>query len=521
MGDNNHSELGFSETPIVPLVYSPEAVARILSDLESLLADPKSEMTHEDLVNLADTLARLVCDRAMATRIMRMIDSVIVRSSTPDSIDGRTLSKLLSSYAQIGFVEGQLIQFLLQRDSYTEFEPCHIAGIMCALGRMKNEPTSFISPSKLNLIVVRLCNRCTEISVRFSPSEISTLVLSLARFNFRNTKMLKWCIAKIVARMRDLNPQVISNTIYALGKLGYKSTDLLDAACAWCVSRFGLFKTQELANIVYAIGLLEYHNPVFMAKLGDHIPSRMAGYKTQELSITLYSYGQLKISHPRLFLAVGSEIAQRLDECSSQSISNTVYAMSRVHFYHTGLFGALGFALPSRLHDLAPQHISNIMLACGKLGHRDDVLLESICAHIPSRLFEFRPQNIANTVYATGRLGFCYPPLLDAVAEHLPLRLPECVSQDISNIIYAFGQLRYSCPEFFAQCKMHVIDHLAKRMTQKDLSFMASAFRKIHVDLFDDVSPSVSSTYVDSSAVADEDELVAMVEDLMRSTREY
>jgi hypothetical protein len=159
--------------------------------------------------------------------------------------------------------------------------------------------------------------------------------------------------------------------------------------------------------------------------------------------------------------------------------------MSKLGFRHNGLFTALALSLPARLGDLTPQHVSNIMYSFGKLGHRDDALLTAICDHVPSRLWEFRPQNIANTVYATGKLGFYHHPLLSAVASHLPYRLTECVSQDISNIIYSFGLLGFRNDEFLIAVREYVVGELVPSgiMQQKDLSYLASAFRKCGMDI--------------------------------------
>lgn len=465
--------------------YSPEYVRSLLVQLQETLSQPDawSRMTLDEVVAVAETLVRLDVKATETGELLETIDSLIVGSCTPESVDAKNLSKLLNSYAHLGFMTGRLIEFLKIRRSYADMDPCHISGIMFALGKLKiispSGQVPLLSSQDVNQVVGRLSARCAEICEKFSPLEVSTVVFALARLNSRNVKLLNLFSELLAMRIQEASPQIISNTVYAMGKLGYRSMHLLDTVCGSCPPRLGQFKPQELANLVYAFGQLDYRNDTFLLTLADHIPPRLNTFKPQELSITAYAYSQLRVSHPRMFGGIAIQIARRIDDCSPQAISNTVYAMSKVGFRHNGLLTALALSLPSRLAELTPQHISNIMYSFGKLNHRDDVLLEAICNHVPLRLWEFRPQNIANTVYATGKLGFVHQELLSAVAQHLPLRLQECVSQDISNIIYSFGQLGYRNDAFFQAVDAYVKSVLVPRgMQQKDLSYLASAFRK-------------------------------------------
>ena len=476
----------FFEPPIVG--YSPEYVADLLVQLEDTLKAPDAwdRMTVDEVVAVAETLVRL---DVKDTSILQVIDMLVVNYCSPDSLDAKNLSKLLNSYAHLGFLEGQLVGFLKLRKNFADMDPCHISGVMFALGKLKllsggvGGVSSHLSQTELNMVLQKISVKCVEIYDRFSPLEISTVVFALARLNYRNMRLLNAFADVLTARLAEASPQIISNTIYAMGKLGFKSANLLDAVAVNCPGRLGQFKPQELANLVYAFGQLEYRNDNFLLALADHVPPRLSTFKPQELSITAYAYSQLRVSHPRMFAGIAIQIARRIDECSPQAISNTVYAMSKVAFRHNGLLTALALSLPRRLHELTPQHVSNIMYAFGKLNHRDENLLEAICSHVPKRLWEFRPQNIANTVYATGKLGFYHEELLKAVAEHLPLRLSECVSQDISNIVYSFGQLGYRDENFFGSVQQYVQSVLIPRgMQHKDLSYLTSAFRKAGVE---------------------------------------
>ena len=473
--------------------YSAEHVKSLLVQLEETLTQPDawSRMTLEEVVAVAETLVRLDA-KVAETRLLESIDNLIVANCTPDSVDAKNLSKLLNSYAHLGFMDGRLIEFLKLRRSLADMDPCHISGVMFALGKLRmlaaGSQIPHLSHQDLTAVVHRLCLRSGEIFDRFSPLEISTVVFALARLNSRNMRLLNMFSEVLALRIGEASPQIISNTIYAMGKLGYKSVSLLDTVALTCPARLAQFKPQELANLVYAFGQLDYRNDVFLITLADHVPPRLASFKPQELSITAYAYSQLRVSHPRMFGGIAIQIARRIDECSPQAISNTVYAMSKVGFRHNGLLTALALSLPRRLGELTPQHVSNIMYSFGKLNHRDDALLTAICQHVPQRLWEFRPQNIANTVYATGKLGFFHQGLLEAVAEHLPFRLSECVSQDLSNIVYSFGQLGYRNEAFFQVIHGYVKTALIpKGMQQKDLSYLASAFRKAGINLEDDV----------------------------------
>ena len=478
----------FACGPIVG--YSPEYVAELLVQLEATLKAPDAwdRMTVDEVVAVAETLVRLVVKESCAS-ILRVIDTLIVSYCSPDSLDAKNLSKLLNSYAHLGFLEGHLVTFLKLRKSFSDMDPCHISGVMFALGKLKllSAETLIMSHAETSLVLQKLSNRCVEICDRFSPLEISTVVFALARLNYRNMRLLNAFADILTLRLNEASPQIISNTIYAMGKLGFKSRNLLESVASSCPGRLGQFKPQELANLVYAFGQLEYKNEAFLMALADHVPPRLATFKPQELSITAYAYSQLRVSHPRMFAGIAIQIARRIDECSPQAISNTIYAMSKVAFRHNGLLTALSLSLPPRLVELTPQHVSNIMYALGKLNHRDEALLEAICSHVPSRLWEFRPQNIANTVYATGKLGFLHEGLLSAVAEHLPLRLAECVSQDISNIVYSFGQLGYRNEAFFETVQQYVHQVLIPRgMQHKDLSYLTSALRKAGVEPIED-----------------------------------
>ena len=463
--------------------FSPEHVASLLSQLHSTLSSDR-RFSLEELAAVAETLARL---DTRDDALLRALDQHICAHS---EIDGKSLSKILNSYAHLGFLEGGLLAVLRDRPSFADLDTSQISGILFSLGKLKlvlaernSQAMTGLAPSELSQLVQRLCMRASEIVDRYSSLEISTIVFALARLNFRNTKLLHCFADSLSMRVQEASPQVVSNTVYAMGKLGFKSVNLLDAVCQASPPRLATFKPQEIANLVYAFGQLDYRNEAFLLSLADHIPSRLQSFKPQELSITAYAYSQLRVSHPRMFAGIAIQIARRIDECSPQAISNTVYAMSKVNFRHNGLLTAMALSLPGRLHELTPQHISNIMYAFGKLGHRDEALLESICAHVPSRLWEFRPQNIANTVYATGKLAYRHEGLLAAVAEHLPSRLPECVSQDISNIVYSFGLLGYRDEAFFAAVEAHVRTVLVPRgMQQKDLSYLMSAFRKAGIE---------------------------------------
>ena len=490
--------LFFPDQMTEEVVYSPEYVRSLLDQLDDTLnrPDPWSRMTLDELVAVAETLVRLDCRNEQ--RLLVSIDNLVV-SLPVDSIDAKNLSKLLNSYAHLGFTKCRLIEYLKLRRSLSDMEPCHISGIMFALGKLKVVGQEFeddgysqfhhlqanflqhMSQSDLSAVLHRLALRSFEIVDRFSPLEISTVVFAMARLCYRNVKLLNYFSEILANRLADSTPQIISNTIYAMGKLGFRSVVLLDTVARTCASRLGQFKPQEIANLVYAFGQLEYRNEQFLNFLADHIPPRLGTFKPQELSITAYAYSQLRLSHPRMLGSIAIQIARRIEECSPQAISNTVYAMSKLSFRHNGLFTALSLSLPNRLGDLTPQHVSNIMYSFGKLGHRDDDLLEKICSHVPGRLWEFRPQNIANTVYATGKLGFYHEQLLTAVADHLPYRLSECVSQDISNIIYSFGQLGFrNCETFLKSVREYVVGVLlpSGTMQTKDLSYLTSAFRK-------------------------------------------
>jgi hypothetical protein len=478
---------------IAPSNYSPEYVRSLLVQLEDVLSEPDAwgRMTLDEVVAVVETLVRLDVKLSEVGSLLETIDSLIVATCTPDSLDAKNLSKLLNSYAHLGFMSGRLIEFLKFRKSYSDMDPCHISGIVFALGKLKilspSGQINTLSQQDVGMVTNRLCSRSCEVWDRFSPLEISTVVFALARLNTRNLKLLNLFADLLSGRISEASPQIISNTIYAMGKLGFKSVSLLDAVSDTCPSRLAQFKPQELANLVYAFGQLDYRNEGFLMILADHVPPRLPSFKPQELSITAYAYSQLRVSHPRMFGGIAIQIARRIDECSPQAISNTIYAMSKVGFRHNGLLTALALSLPARLDELTPQHVSNIMYSFGKLNHRDDVLLEAICSHVPRRLWEFRPQNIANTVYATGKLGYYHAGLLDAVAEHLPYRLTECVSQDISNIIYSFGQLGYKNGGFFEVVGGYVRSVLIPRgMQQKDLSYLGSAFRKAGIAWSDD-----------------------------------
>ena len=500
--------------------YSPEYVESLLSQLEDTLGQPDawSRMTLDELVAVADTLVRLDVGSS-ALRLLGLIDELIISNCTPESVDAKNLSKLLNSYAHLGFVSGKLLEFLKRRKSLADMEPCHLSGIMFSLGKLAptdwdNEEASTHRVGGLGPLLQRLCIRCAEVIERFSPLEISTVVFALSRLGHRNIRLLHAFSDLLATRISDASPQIISNTIYAMGKLGFKSHQLLDSVCQSIPSRLALFKPQELANLVYAFGQLDYRNEPFLLLLADHVPPRLPSFKPQELSITAYAFSQLRVAHPRMFAGIAIQIARRIDECSPQAISNTIYAMSKLNFRHNGLLTSLALSLPARLGELTPQHVSNIMYSFGKLNHRDDVLLEAICSHVPARLWEFRPQNIANTVYATGKLGFLHEPLLAAVAAHLPFRLTECVSQDISNIVYSFGQLGYRNFEFFETIREHVTRVLVPRgMQQKDMSYLMSAFRKVGIEMDEEESlgtaqstartESRNDTILDSAALAD------------------
>ena len=493
--------------------YSPEYVKSLLVQLQETLTQPDAwqGMTLDELVAVAETLVRLDVSNAEFPALLSVIDSLIVSNCTPESVDAKNLSKLLNSYAHLGFANGRLLDFLKRRKSLADMEPCHISGIMFALGRLKvgaggvgasgdcpfggSVGNIGMSMSELTTLLQRLCVRSGEVIDRFSPLEVSTVVFALARLGHRNVRLLHLFSDLLSSRIMDASPQIISNTIYAMGKLGFKSQNLLDAVCVSGGSRLSLFKPQELANLVYAFGQLEYRNESFLLQLADHVPPRLPTFKPQELSITAYAFSQLRVAHPRMFSGIAIQIARRIDECSPQAISNTVYAMSKLNFRHNGLLTALALSLPARLGELTPQHVSNIMYSFGKLNHRDDSLLEAICAHVPNRLWEFRPQNIANTVYATGKLGFFSEGLLASVAEHLPYRLEECVSQDISNIVYSFGQLGYRNLIFFEKIREYVCRVLMPSgMQQKDLSYLMSAFRKVGMELSLDDQATVAPT---------------------------
>lgn len=484
-----------SLSPRSPLGYSAEYISNLLSSLHSTLLDGSGrKLSLEELTAVTETLARL---ETQDENLLRALDAQIC---THDDMDSKSLSKILNSYAHLGFLEGGLIKRQLRsRTSFSDMDTCQVSGVLFSLGKLKitlserlcGQTSSStlslgISTSELSQLVQRLCMRAMETADRFSSLEISTIVFALARLNFRNTKLLHVFADLLANRVHEASPQVISNTVYAMGKLGFKSVTLLDAVCLASPSRLATFKPQEIANLVYAFGQLEYRNEAFLLALADHIPPRLQTFKPQELSITAYAYSQLRVSHPRMFGGIAIQIARRIDECSPQAISNTVYAMSKVGFRHNGLLTAMALSLPRRLGDLTPQHISNIMYAFGKLGHRDETLLGSICEHVPERLWEFRPQNIANTVYAAGKLGFHHEGLLQAVAAHLPGRLHECVSQDISNIVYSFGLLGFRDDWFFASVAAHVKAVLVPRgMQQKDLSYLMSAFRKAGIEFGD------------------------------------
>jgi hypothetical protein len=471
--------------------YSPEYVSRLLEELEATLSQPTAQcdLSLDELTAVAETLARL---NARDKSLLLLLDKLVC--SRNEYIDSRNLSKLLNSYAHLGFLEGNLVATVLKsRTCFADSDSAQISGLMFALGKLKlvlseqsAVPSMGLNNSELTQVLQRLCARATEIVDRFSSLEISTIVFGMARLGYRNTKILNMFADLLATRMAEATPQVISNTIYAMGKLGFKSVNLLDVVCVNIPSRLGLFKPQEIANLVYAFGQLEYRNETFLMNLADHIPSRLGTFKPQELSITAYAYSQLRVSHPRLFGGIAIQIARRIDECSPQAISNTVYAMSKVNFRHNGLLTAMALSLPGRLGELTPQHVSNIMYAFGKLGHRDEILLNAICSHVPGRLWEFRPQNIANTVYATGKLGYRHDVLLTAVSTHLPNRLSECVSQDISNIVYSFGLLGFRHESFFNSVESYVKSILIPRgMQQKDLSYLMSAFRKAGIEYND------------------------------------
>ena len=507
------------------VVYSPDYVRSLLDQLDDTLnrPDPWSRMTLDELVAVAETLVRLDCRNEH--RLLQSIDSLVV-SLPVESIDAKNLSKLLNSYAHLGFTKCRLIEYLKLRKSLSDMEPCHISGIMFALGKLKvagghdlddlynnhhrlGSSLNFLehlTQSELSAVLHRLSVRSFEVVDRFSPLEISTVVFAMARLNYRNVKLLNYFSEILANRLIDSTPQIISNTIYAMGKLGFRSLVLLDTVARTCPSRLAQFKPQEIANLVYAFGQLEYRNETFLTFLADHIPPRLASFKPQELSITAYAYSQLRLCHPRMLGSIAIQIARRIDDCSPQAISNTIYAMSKLNFRHNGLFTALAISLPQRLGDLTPQHVSNIMYSFGKLGHRDDELLGKICSHVPTRLWEFRPQNIANTVYATGKLGFYHAELLSAVAEHLPYRLTECVSQDISNIIYSFGQLGFkNCDGLLKSVRDYVVGVLLPSggMQAKDLSYLTSAFRKAGSELILDTGTTTTP--------ADQDEPITRV----------
>jgi len=483
-------------------VYSPDYVRSLLDQLDDTLnrPDPWSRMTLDELVAVAETLVRLDCKNEH--RLLESIDNLVVGLPV-ESIDAKNLSKLLNSYAHLGFTKCRLIEYLKLRKSLTDMEPCHISGIMFALGKLKvvghdvddlynpqvgrqGNFLQYLSQSELSTVLHRLSVRSFEVVDRFSPLEISTVVFAMARLNYRNVKLLNYFSEILANRLVDSTPQIISNTIYAMGKLGFRSLVLLDTVARTCPGRLTQFKPQEIANLVYAFGQLEYRNETFLTFLADHVPPRLASFKPQELSITAYAYSQLRVCHPRMLGSIAIQIARRIEDCSPQAISNTVYAMSKLNFRHNGLFTSLAISLPRRLGDLTPQHVSNIMYSFGKLGHRDDELLDKICSHVPTRLWEFRPQNIANTVYATGKLGYYHGELLSAVAQHLPYRLTECVSQDISNIIYSFGQLGFKgCDDLLKSVREYVVGVLlpSGAMQAKDLSYLTSAFRKAGSEL--------------------------------------
>ena len=469
--------------------YSAEHVAALLGQLRETLTQPDAwaRMSLDEVVAVAETLVRL---DVKDVSLLAAIDALIAKNCA--SIDAKNFSKLLNSYAHLGFLDGWLIGQLRSLALIASMDPCHLSGVMFAVGKLKLAASPGrsmgLTAAELSQAVQRLCTRAAEVVDRFSPLEMSTVIFALARLNVRSMKLLNLFAESLVLKLPDSSPQIVSNTVYAMGKLGFKSAQLLDTVAEMCPPRLAQFKPQELANLVYAFGQLDYRNDAFLLALADHVPSRLPTFKPQELSITAYAYSQLRVSHPRMFSGIAIQIARRIDECSPQAISNTVYAMSKVGFRHNGLLTAMALSLPRRLHELTPQHVSNIMYSFGKLNHRDDTLLAAFCAHVPGRLWEFRPQNIANTVYATGKLNYYHEELLDAVATHLPLRLTECVSQDISNIVYSFGQLGYRNEAFSVAISNYVSSVLVPRgMQQKDMSYLVSAFRKAGIP-FDDPS---------------------------------
>ena len=492
--------------------YNPDYVRSLLDQLDETLnkSDPWSRMTLDELVAVAETLVRLDC--RSEHRLLTSIDNLVV-SLPVECVDAKNLSKLLNSYAHLGFTRCRLVEYLKLRKSLSDMDPCHISGLMFALGKLKvvgqetgedlysarsvqgggrSEYLPYLNQADLNVVLQRISNRSFEVVERFSPLEISTVVFAMARLSYRNVKLLNNFSEILAHRLADASPQIVSNTVYAMGKLGFRSLMLLETVAKNCTVRLNQFKPQEIANLVYAFGQLEYRNEEFLITLADHVPPRLNTFKPQELSITAYAYSQLRVVHPRMLGGIAIQIARRIEECSPQAISNTVYAMSKLNFRHNGLFTALAISLPNRLSDLTPQHVSNIMYSFGKLGHRDDVLLGKICSHVPLRFWEFRPQNIANTVYATGKLGFYHEELLTAVAEHMPYRLTECVSQDISNIIYSFGLLGFTnCERFLQSVREYIITVLlpSGSMQQKDLSYLTSAFRKAGSELVLDSGP--------------------------------
>ena len=83
--------------------YSPEYVSALLVQLEDTLKAPDAwdRMTVDEVVAVAETLVRL---DVKDISILQVIDALVVSYCTPDSLDARNLSKLLNSYAHLGYL---------------------------------------------------------------------------------------------------------------------------------------------------------------------------------------------------------------------------------------------------------------------------------------------------------------------------------------------------------------------------------------------------------------------------------